>query len=426
MPLSRIAKPRHAVGKFNPNRSGAKSYGAGAPVGRGVRKAFVPGYGDKTSNVAISAGIKPNPKIAVGKKKGVAGTAAPASGGAWDGGPADTDPIPKEAEDTGGGGGQADEQPPPQDDNWEQAAQELENESDDDDDGEEIEAEEDEGDEREEEQAASESDATVEGEGPAPSAHVKEGGVAVPLQASHLEDGILHTAALAFDMNGAHYVLVRIPCPCAHKGTIDFAGEAPSNNAMVVGALANAQAKTRKAIESKAQFEKPNRQIASIVNRARAGDQNAMALIAMVRRNAQKGVARAAASLRLMRDYIDKHPVGPQMGSELIKPVKRTDKLRSVLCLSRGPILNTKRLSIIDASFGNEAQRKAFGYGFKRWQNWSNYGFEQAVKKKVPERYHSFIDAGATLGEARARQRLQDRNIPISEFNPMIGWELGE
>jgi hypothetical protein len=55
----------------------------------------------------------------------------------------------------------------------------------------------------------------------------------------------------------------------------------------------------------------------SVVRRVRSGDQNAMALMAMVRDNAAAGNVRAKNSLRYMKMYIDKYPVGgASMGNE--------------------------------------------------------------------------------------------------------------
>lgn len=49
--------------------------------------------------------------------------------------------------------------------------------------------------------------------------------------------------------------------------------------------------------------------VAAVVNRARAGDQNAMALIALIRDNAARGNARARISMNLLMHYIKTHPV---------------------------------------------------------------------------------------------------------------------
>ena len=56
----------------------------------------------------------------------------------------------------------------------------------------------------------------------------------------------------------------------------------------------------------------------SVVRRVRSGDQNAMALMAMVRDNAAAGKPQAQMTLRYMRMYVDSHPIdgNATMGSE--------------------------------------------------------------------------------------------------------------
>jgi hypothetical protein len=57
----------------------------------------------------------------------------------------------------------------------------------------------------------------------------------------------------------------------------------------------------------------------SVVRRVRSGDQNAMAMMAMVRDNAAAGNAQAILSFRFMKMYIEKNPIGGvsgQIGSE--------------------------------------------------------------------------------------------------------------
>ena len=63
----------------------------------------------------------------------------------------------------------------------------------------------------------------------------------------------------------------------------------------------------------------------SVVRRVRSGDQNAMALMAMVRDNASAGNPNAKISFRFMRMYIEKNPIGgvsAQMGSEFDEGVR--------------------------------------------------------------------------------------------------------
>lgn len=61
------------------------------------------------------------------------------------------------------------------------------------------------------------------------------------------------------------------------------------------------------------------RVVPEIVQRARAGDQNAMAMITAVRENAAHGLARAQVTCELIEKYCLANPVPPKPGDELFE-----------------------------------------------------------------------------------------------------------
>ena len=72
----------------------------------------------------------------------------------------------------------------------------------------------------------------------------------------------------------------------------------------------------------------------SVVRRARNGDQNAMALIALVRRNAMSGNPRAQASYAVMQNYVNQNPVGnPRISgdSAIVSTNDKTPTVKSIL-----------------------------------------------------------------------------------------------
>lgn len=161
---------------------------------------------------------------------------------------------------------------------------------------------------------------------------------------------------------------------------------------------------------------------ASLVLRARAGDQNAMGMIAMVAKAAKKkgGSMRAKVAYRMLQKYIEKHPASKQreaiVGEELAVayPEKllvliaepqtffncfrhlcavQSGILAAIVALSNGPSLSV-------SSIASMASHIPTGVGAKE-----------------------ALDA---LDEARRMQLVRDPRVPVGAVYPLLGWELGE
>lgn len=160
----------------------------------------------------------------------------------------------------------------------------------------------------------------------------------------------------------------------------------------------------------------------TLVRRSRNGDQNAMAIIALVRDNAKSGNVQAVMTAKLMKQYIDTHPVTIDtldMGYDDMVPVAadpRTESTRATaIRLAQGPKLDTARVS----SF-----IKAAGFGAEEIASFK-HGYAGRPMRNPHPRIQRANKFGAVVGHARKLQEIQSGGS-MSKFDPMIGWELGE
>ncbi len=176
------------------------------------------------------------------------------------------------------------------------------------------------------------------------------------------------------------------------------------------------------------------RTASDVVERARAGDQVAMGLMAQVRDRAKQGNPRAVQSLRAMQRYIAKNPpvtIGKEASGTtsplsplaskaiwtnptpkvVITALPMMSFWQGVVALVHGPRLDNERVVHIADELPGEAQPtfkagvtndKAGNQGPKTWL------------------------MGRIVGIARCIQRLQVPSVPISTFCPATAWELGE
>lgn len=191
-----------------------------------------------------------------------------------------------------------------------------------------------------------------------------------------------------------------------------------------------------------------------VVERTRAGDQVAMALLARVRDNAKSGDPKARKSLKAIERYIRKHPprpnhlfadvgrdvpsVGPvsditQPGSSehsaakalwlnptpaiVLKAIPCCGFWAGAVALKHGPRLDSARIHEISEAAPEEA-RPALQNAIRFW------------RKKAPDDANDVQEQswliGRIIGLARCLQRLQLPSVPISSLCPIAGWELGE
>ncbi len=153
----------------------------------------------------------------------------------------------------------------------------------------------------------------------------------------------------------------------------------------------------------------------SLVRRARAGDQNAMATIDMIRQNAASGsnpIART--SMALIWNYIRANPVpgteGATMGAE---PSSRVDGSYVVAVkLAMGPPLSNTSVCRICEKF-SKAECNAFVDGMY---------FRPPPKDQKLAKANAF---GRAVADARKIQAVR-AGAPIAMYDHASAWELGE
>ena len=185
-----------------------------------------------------------------------------------------------------------------------------------------------------------------------------------------------------------------------------------------------------------------------VVERARAGDQNAMGMIAAVRDSAIKGSPRARESQRAILEYIRSHPVqvadafvhshigedakqalamvrrrGPVLGLVALFVLAEDGPdamLTGSTILANGPPLTNPRVAAIGEAIEDDDERRLFyaGVCFKR----ITPKFLHLCK---PEK-RPIVNAGKCVGMARSIQQVRLPNSKLGAFSPAVAWEHGE
>jgi len=193
---------------------------------------------------------------------------------------------------------------------------------------------------------------------------------------------------------------------------------------------------------------------AELIERSRAGDQNATAMIIEIRRAALRGVKKAQIGFDLLRRLVEANPHRPEirldgsdrMGAEGYEALGALAKRGPILALAalviipstggedgitaaavllaNGPQPITKRLvSDIAAGIDETQHRKLFFYGVQCCGlDGRSLADELSGRGDEP----LFVHAGRCVGLARSIQRVRLPNSRISAFNVSAGWELGE
>lgn len=190
---------------------------------------------------------------------------------------------------------------------------------------------------------------------------------------------------------------------------------------------------------------------AQLVERARMGDQNAIALICQVRDNAKKGVPRAKAGMSALVKYIQANPVVSQntMGEEIENEVEANQLARKVcnacfegdyvevvrevvpdlasqsvpkaiVAIANGPSLLERDESthILDVYKTLSKPEKAmFKNGFR-------HGISEMAR--IPGSLKCAFLLGHIFGTAHAIQAVRLPRVPVSVLSPQTGFELGE
>lgn len=189
---------------------------------------------------------------------------------------------------------------------------------------------------------------------------------------------------------------------------------------------------------------------AQLVERARLGDQNAMALMKQIGENAKKKQPRALKAYTELMRYIKANPVTKTMafGEEMTEE-SELDSIahdihssfgasedycevvfskvpdlalrninKAIVCLANGPSLlpDDNHFKQVRESLSPEDE-KAFMLGYK-------HGVKEL--DDVEEKYHCPFLLGHVLGTARRIQAVRLPKVPVSILSPQVGMELGE
>lgn len=152
----------------------------------------------------------------------------------------------------------------------------------------------------------------------------------------------------------------------------------------------------------------------NVVERARAGDQVAMGLIVGVRENAAKGDPRAIASRKAILSYIDKHPVS-SMGAEA--PYDLVMGTKALHCLWKVPAAGFDEMFVKASPFVTV------------WQAVMAVVHRGNLTSGAPLVTVTNVEGSrlaSIVREACGIRRLRNRNVPLSAYSPIIGWEHGE
>jgi hypothetical protein len=187
------------------------------------------------------------------------------------------------------------------------------------------------------------------------------------------------------------------------------------------------------------------------VIRARLGDQNAKAMLVMIRNSAAAGSKRALYVMRYLKHYIDNHPVvvnakvgfggnpavqrvinaiHSRMHGEpenhapiMLNAIPRIEnpKLAAVPLANCGSLLgqNNPRIKDICASF-TEDEKDAFEFGRCNC-------FATGIHGDVSPKEQVALHMGRAVGIAQRLQAVRSHDdVPVSALSKMAAWELGE
>jgi hypothetical protein len=232
-----------------------------------------------------------------------------------------------------------------------------------------------------------------------------------PFVASHISRGSLNTLSFIETEYGWVPVTSRVPIPLDTKSKffpVDFGVDTGSpilNQAMLVA---------QKVLANRASLGAQEKEVKALVGRARMGDQNAMAILALVRRNASMGHERAQCAYAHIRDYIRENPPSTMHG-ENIEP-----KMWAFIWLANGPMLTDTKLREFGASFGQDEPVFLHGLMFFRYKDKlaKVSSMFDALRSKV-------LEIGQMFGQARNLQLVRLPASNLRAFNPRVGWELG-
>ena len=185
-----------------------------------------------------------------------------------------------------------------------------------------------------------------------------------------------------------------------------------------------------------------------LVDRGRCGDQNALALIEEVRKNAHGGIRKAQESLRVILAYMSENPVKPTtLGTEtsmalgaLRDPGLDPQNILRILCflphsgdtgaleaacviLAGGPPMSVDRVKALDEQV-IPPLKPPFHFGLEAAGDDNLFGGDGSHGAPPPDPVQvGYISAGHCIGLARRIQQVRG-GAPFEMISPELGWEL--
>lgn len=256
----------------------------------------------------------------------------------------------------------------------------------------------------EEEQEGSEAESQEETS--APEIH---GDIRFPLVSSHLQDGQVRTTGVLVSDHG---------CGLLHCNAMPR-----TLNVGVERAAPRIAGIHRAMLRKLGQAETQRKVAEAFCKRAREGDQNAMAMIALVRDNAKRRIPQAVSAFNFMQNFVKTNPVQPGSSFGAEQTVCVRPDMGGAILLANGPSLSNPRIRKVAASFGAEA-RGVLLEGLRKWQA-QHDDIHTQLAERLDLIKRDILKMGRTIGKARALQALR-ANGPIAAYNSKVAWELGE
>jgi hypothetical protein len=147
---------------------------------------------------------------------------------------------------------------------------------------------------------------------------------------------------------------------------------------------------------------------ASLVRRARAGDQNAMGTLNLIRENAAKGEPKAVTMYDLLCSHVRQNPTDGGVSSAVDKSYV------AAIRLSHGEPLSNSRIQEYAATMSGEEERAFVDGMYQR----PSFGSDPQLRRA------NFM--GRTIGIARKLQEIRLPQSQIRNYDHACAWELGE
>ncbi len=202
--------------------------------------------------------------------------------------------------------------------------------------------------------------------------------------------------------------------------------DGPANSG-ITPELDEAMSKSRDKLTAMGRYEEQKAGAEDLVVRARAGEQNAMALIELIRLNAQTS-DRARLSMKLMHEYIKEHPVNGEStfsADYSFNPNTREMRNRGCVQMANGSPLDNQYVGNMVQVFGAKGsqKRKIIALGIAKYAQ--NRELNEYAKKLSPPDA-ALLEYGRCIGFARAIQLTRRAGSAISAMSRAAGWEMGE